>query len=116
MLERARCTQSTSLLPFPSPFMGRPVSAAEAADAAAATTASTARAAAAATEAACHYYGPGVVAAAGQGVVKLSRLTPTCPAAEPLPARLPGQRAPFRHADPPPPGPYRPGGGVAGPG
>ena len=40
--------------------------------------------------AACHYYGPGVVTAAGPGVVTLRRLAPTCPAAEPLPALLPG--------------------------
>ena len=105
--------------------MGSLLSAAEAAAAAATTTTAAARAttvpvaAAAATAAVCHYYGPGVVAAAGPGVVTLRRLAPTCPAAEPLlPARLPSQRAPSGHADPPPPGPYRPGGGpgVAGPG
>ena len=38
------------------------------------------------------------------------------PAAEPLPALLPCQRAPSCHADPPPPGPYLPSGGVAEPG
>ena len=100
--------------------MGSLLSVAEAADAAAAATAAAARAAAvaaaAATAAACPYYGPGVVAAAGPGVVTLRRLAPTCPAAEPLPAQLPGRRAPSGHADPPPLDPYRPGRGVAGPG
>ena len=43
--------------------------------------------------AACHYYGPEVVTAAGPGVVTLRRLAPTCPAAEPLPARLRGRQA-----------------------
>ena len=46
----------------------------------------------------------------------LRRLAPTCPAAEPLPARLPGRRAPSGHADPQPPDPYRPGGEVPVPG
>ena len=79
--------------------MGSLLSAAEAADAAAAATAAAARAtavpvaAAAATAVACHYYGPGVVAAAGPGVVTLRRLAPTCPAAEPLPDWRRGRRA-----------------------
>ena len=113
MLERARCTQSPSPLPlpFPSPSMGSLLSAAEAADAAAAATAAAARAtavpvaAAAATAAACHYYGPGVVAAAGPGVVTLRCLAPTslppslyrpsCPANGPHPAmRTRRRRAP----------------------
>ena len=113
MLEQARCTQSPSPLPlpFPSPSMGSLLSAAEAADAAAAATAAAARAtavpvaAAAATAAACHYYGPGVVAAAGPGVVTLRRLAPTCPAAQPT--------GPIRPCGPTAAGPYRPGGGVA---
>jgi hypothetical protein len=113
MLEQARCTQSPSPLPlpFPSPSMGSLLSAAEAADAAAAATAAAARAtavpvaAAAATAAACHYYGPGVVAAAGPGVVTLRCLAPTslppslyrpsCPANGPHPAmRTRRRRAP----------------------
>ena len=113
MLEQARCTQSPSPLPlpFPSPSMGSLLSAAEAADAAAAATAAAARAtgvpgaAAAATAAACHYYGPGVVAAAGPGVVTLRCLAlppcrrastgPSCPANGPHPAmRTRRRRAP----------------------
>ena len=111
MLEQARCTQSPSPLPlpFPSPSMGSLLSAAEAADAAAVATAAAARAAAvavaAATAAACHYYGPGVVAAAGPGVVTLRCLAPTslppspyrpsCPANGPYPAmRTRHRRAP----------------------
>ena len=63
--------------------MGSLLSAAEAADAATAATAAVARApavpvgAAAAPAAACHYYGPGVVAAVGPGVVTLRCLAPT---------------------------------------
>ena len=114
MLEQARCTQSPSPLPlpFPSPSMGSLLSAAEAADPAAAATAAAARAtavpvaAAAATAAAGHcYYGPGVVTAAGPGVVTLRCLAPTslppslyrpsCPANGPHPAmRTRRRRAP----------------------
>ncbi len=65
------------------PSIGSLVLAAEAANAAVAETAAAARAAAV-TAVACHHYGP--VAAAGPGVVTLSRLAPICPAAEYLPA------------------------------
>ena len=58
----------------------------------AAAAAAAARAAKVAAVA-CHYYGPGVVTAAGTGVATLRRLAPTCPAAEPLPARRRGRRA-----------------------
>jgi len=98
-------------LPFPSPSMGSLLSAAEAADPAAAAAAAAARAtavpvtAAAVTAAACHYYGPGVVAAAGPAVVTLHCLAPTslpqslyrpsCPANGPHPAmRTRRRRAP----------------------
>ena len=49
--------------------------------AAAAATAHAGTRAAVVAAVACHYYGPGVVAAAGPGVVTPRRLAPTCPAA-----------------------------------
>ena len=65
------------------PLIGSLVSAVEAADAAAAAaaTAHAGTRAAVVAAVACQYDGPGVVAAAGPGVVTPRRLAPTCPAA-----------------------------------